>query len=571
MALALQAPASAQERLNIEIEGIDGELLSNVKSTLSIVQIEKGTPSSQLTEAVIKRSYAQSKKQIRQALRPFGFYQALIRSQLKQDGNVWTATFNINSGPATLIRKLSIQLNGTGAQETVIQEQLARPGIQQGDVLQHQSYEELKQRLYDTLFNIGYIDAQYQTSEIRVDIKNNLADIILVLDSGLQYYFGDINIKQRVINPKKLQRIVNINRDTPFNSERLIGLQLRLSDTGYFANTNIQIEREKTLKQRIPVTITTTPSKKLKYSTSLGFGTDTGARAGFSILNRRVNKEGHRFQFSTQVSEIESNVATQYSIPIGNINSEYVDIFANANQEVVNDVDATQYTVGSSINQNRWSGRRRISLTILQEQFSFDGESNQTANLLIPGMSYNYKKADNPLFSRRGYSFSSDFHGGIESEISETSFFHSHLSARSVFPLGAKARLLNRLELGAIVSDEFEELPPSERFFTGGAQSVRGYDYKDIGPRNEFNNNIGGEYLVAGSIELDYLAWGNIGFALFYDAGDVADNSNFSLKTAAGLGFRYRSAIGMIRLDLAHPFDDPDEDFRFHISIGPDL
>jgi len=573
--LGFSANLYANDRLEVIIEGIDKELLSNVKNTLSILREEKETPAQQLTDSLVKRNYSQASEQIKQALRPFGYYQPKIQASLTQKEKQWIARFKITAGAQTQVRDISINVNGPGNSEPEIQTLLKEPTIKVGDALNHQTYSNYKQSLYDALFNKGYIDAQYQKSEMRVDINNNEADIILDLDSGQQYFFGNIDIQQSVIDPEKIAQIVTIDQDTPFNTDRLLQLQLKLSDTGYFASTDISIQREQTANKRIPVTIITTPSKKLKYSTSVGYGTDTGARVGLSVLNRRVNKKGHRSQYSMQLSRVESNLAAQYIIPIGNINTEHVDVFANAYQEITNDVDATQYSIGASLNQNRWHGRRRFSLTLIQEQFSFDDENNQTANLLIPSLVYNYKKADDALFTRQGYSFAADIHGGIDSSISETSFFHSRLRARSVHPLSSNSRLLNRLELGAIITDEFEELPPSERFFTGGSQSVRGYEYKNIGPRNSFDNNIGGKYLLAGSIEIDYLAWGNFGFAFFYDFGDATSKSNFSLKTSAGLGFRYRSAIGMVRVDLAHPFDnitgEDKKDVRLHISIGPDL
>jgi translocation and assembly module TamA len=81
---------------------------------------------------------------------------------------------------------------------------------------------------------------------------------------------------------------------------------------------------------------------------------------------------------------------------------------------------------------------------------------------------------------------------------------------------------------------------------------------------------VGGEYLVLASAELEHLFYKDYGAALFVDAGDAFRDSP-DLKTGAGIGFRWRSPIGMIRLDLAHPFDDPDDSFRIHLSIGPDL
>jgi translocation and assembly module TamA len=119
--------------------------------------------------------------------------------------------------------------------------------------------------------------------------------------------------------------------------------------------------------------------------------------------------------------------------------------------------------------------------------------------------------------------------------------------------------------------EDFGKLPTTERFFAGGDQSVRGYDYQSLAPEDASGDVIGGQYLTVGSIELDYLVVGNFGAAVFVDSGNAADDFLPSLKTGAGIGFRWRSPVGMLRIDVAHPFDDGNGGFRLHISIGPSL
>jgi translocation and assembly module TamA len=98
---------------------------------------------------------------------------------------------------------------------------------------------------------------------------------------------------------------------------------------------------------------------------------------------------------------------------------------------------------------------------------------------------------------------------------------------------------------------------------------VRGYEYQMIGERNADGEVIGGEYLLLGSIEIEQLIYGDFGAAIFVDAGD-AFSGRFDAKVGAGAGLRWRSPIGMARLDVAHPFD-ADDAFRIHLSIGADL
>lgn len=563
--------AIAANNLKVEITGATDEVLENIRKSLSITEAAKQKKKPDLSEQTIQRLHSKAPKEIEKAIQPFGFYQSIINQSLNKKGEQWQAIYSITLGPQIKIQKVTVDVVGPGKDERAVKALTNNLPFAQGDSLKHQSYKNYKKTLLDTLFDLGYIDAKYEKSELRVAIKSQQATITLKLVSGSKYFFGKIEIKQSVVADSLVEKLIVINDKTPFNTDRLIELQLRLMDTGYFGNTEINIEREKAVSQYIPVTITATPSKKLKYSTSAGFGTDTGPRVGLGVINRRVNKQGHSLQFSTRLSEVESNLSAQYKIPMGNINTESLDFFTNLDQEDINDTESLQYSIGSALNKNLWDGRARFSLTLLEEKFSFGNEADQTASLLIPGVIYSYIKADDALFARKGFSLSTDIHGGIESSITDTTFFYSKLSGRSVIPLNNKSRLLNRFDLGYIATDDFDDLPPSERFFAGGGQSVRGYDYKDIGERDSFGNNIGGQYLAAISVEVDYLPWKNYGGALFFDAGDASRDARLDLKKAVGIGFRYRSVIGMIRLDFAHPFDDPDEDFRFHLSIGPDL
>jgi translocation and assembly module TamA len=164
-----------------------------------------------------------------------------------------------------------------------------------------------------------------------------------------------------------------------------------------------------------------------------------------------------------------------------------------------------------------------------------------------------------------------DIHGGVKSPLTETTFLHSSISARAVLPLAQRGRLLLRGELGTIQSETFSDLPPSQRFFAGGDQSVRGYGFQKLSPKNSDGDAIGGEHLTVASVEADYLVYKNFGVATFFDIGNAGNKILADLKKGAGVGLRYRSPVGMIRLDVARPLDDSPDSFRVHISIGADL
>jgi translocation and assembly module TamA len=115
------------------------------------------------------------------------------------------------------------------------------------------------------------------------------------------------------------------------------------------------------------------------------------------------------------------------------------------------------------------------------------------------------------------------------------------------------------------------------RFFAGGDQSVRGFEYQQLGSLDEEGNVIGGPVLLTGSVELEYRflqKWRFLekwGIAAFYDTGNAMESFSGSLERGAGVGLRWVSPIGPIRADAAWALSEPGRPVRFHLTVGPDL
>jgi translocation and assembly module TamA len=140
-------------------------------------------------------------------------------------------------------------------------------------------------------------------------------------------------------------------------------------------------------------------------------------------------------------------------------------------------------------------------------------------------------------------------------------------------PAGRQQRLITRLSLGAMVVDDFNQLPPELRFFAGGDRSIRGFDYQQLGTTNAAGLVIGGEYLAVGSIEFERYFLPKWGAAVFVDGGDAFRTGEFDMNIGAGIGVRWRSPVGVVRVDVAKPVSDSvgGDSIRFHVTIGPDL
>jgi len=130
-------------------------------------------------------------------------------------------------------------------------------------------------------------------------------------------------------------------------------------------------------------------------------------------------------------------------------------------------------------------------------------------------------------------------------------------------------RIIAKTDLGATAVDAFTDLPSSYRFYAGGDNSVRGYDYKGIGERDESGEVIGGRYLVTGSLEYEQKIIDAWSIATFIDAGDAFSNA-MKLKLGVGLGIRWYSIVGPVRIDIAVPSEDVS-DVHFHFSLSTAL
>jgi len=579
--IGLAAFVHAAERADVQITGIEGELLDNVTAQLGIAQLVRKTtliplPSvvgeeDEVSEVSLRRLHRAAPSEIRKALQPFGYYSPTIKSSLERTDERWLASYRIDPGEPTLVENVELGIQGDGRDNADLRKVLESTQLATGLRLQHVHYEETKAALIKAALAAGYLDAKFLRSEVRVDPRRRKAGIALILDTGHRYYFGDIRIEQQILNPSMISSFIKIERGMPFNTDKLLKLQLALDDSGFFSRVEVDIRRKAAEDFHIPILIKTEPAKKWRFGTGLGFGTDTGPRVTLAAERRRINRRGHSIVADSLLSGIEQSVGAQYKIPIGNLVSDRLVFSSEATwEDVADDGESRRLTLGISRNEKWRTFQRQLYIRFEREDFTI-GEDDQIVNYFIPGMTLSRLKADNVLFPRRGYSWSADVRGAAALLVSDTTFIRAETTGRAAWPLGEKARALFRLQAGGMAVGDFAELPTTERFFAGGDRSVRGYKYQSLGPTDESGENTGGRYLLTGSVEADYLIWKKWGAAVFIDAGNADDDFPPNLEVGAGAGLRWRTPVGMLRLDFAHPFSSSDDDLRIHISIGPDL
>lgn len=561
--------ASAAEKPKIELKGGSESLRENIKQFLPLYD-ESCTASrwrlrSQLRDAT---------QQITSAAQALGYYHLTFEHELTQGEKCWSMVITLTPGEPVRVSELRLVINGEGANDRVFQPLLDEPGIKQGDRLNHGRYESLKSRFGSIASSYGYFDGKFQLSRVSVDTKNNSAVIELIYDSGPRYRFGEIRLKQDILNDDFVKRYINIQEGDYYETEKLLLLKTMYNASNFFSLASVSPDLQNTEDGKVPIDIVLDPRKRYSYSVGAGVATDTGPRLLFGFEDRYFNARGHSIAADLNLSEIKSTFETAYTIPMTRPAHEFLKIYYGYEREDTEVSISSLHKIGTSytrLEENKWLFTYALSYEL--ENSGAGSEEQKRTHLLIPSASVSRSKAEgNPTYPSGGWNLLARVSGSPEALGSDFSFLQFKGRAKYIHSLG-KGRLLLRGEVGATEVSDITELPVSVRFFAGGDASVRGYDYNSLGPDDPDDNEglvRGGDSLLVGSLEYDRLIKPNWALAAFYDIGNAGDNFDFEFKRGVGLGVRWISPIGPVRIDIAKALDD-EKAWALHLTMGPDL
>lgn len=565
--VALLAPRALLATVDVSVEGVTGAVRDNVLASLSLyLERERAD----ISAARVRRLHQNAVEEIRTALRPFGYYRPRIDAMLRETPEGWSARYDIEPGPPVLITTVAVNLTGAGADELGFRALADQFPIARGDPLNHALYEQAKQRFETLASERGYFDLRFTRREIRLDLEAYEAGIYLDVDTGPRYRFGEIIIDQDLLEPELLRRYVRLEPGEPYTTAALLDLQNALSSSNYFADVQVEADPREAKDHAIPVHVRLTPRKRDKYTFGVGYGTDTGARGQIGWERFYLNRQGHHTRVELRGSGIEKSVSAGYFIPIRNPRTDQLAFTGGYEELDTRTFEAKTRRLAVGRTTVRGRTYETLSLTHLREDFII-GSQTGLSTLLLPGVSWTYYWGEDRIYTRRGARVLLDLRGASENVASDTALFQARLQTKLILPISSFGRLLGRIEVGSTRIDNFNELPASLRFFAGGDVSVRGYAYNTLGPTDSTGDVIGGRRLLVGSIEYEQHITGSWAVAVFYDAGNALNEFSDPLKEGAGIGVRWRSPIGQIRLDAARALSDPGEPWRIHLYIGPDL
>ncbi len=610
--LLANTPALADKVSELRIEGLADEAMrANVRSALSLQnELDKD-----LRRRRLGYLLRVAPDEARRALEPFGYYSpdiTITRSDGAQtteaataesdadddDGDTapageangarrasrtLTVTLRINPGQPVRVRGFDLGVDGAASGDQSVVDAITQfhPGT--GEVLDHTRYEDGKTRIDRALSAHGWFDAAPVAHRVEVTRAEHAADIALRWNSGQRYTLGEVRFTQTpqpFLREELLRKLVPWQPGAPYDETEVDRLRASLVALDYFALVDVQARPEEANDRSTPIAVELSPAKRSIYTLGASYGTLDGPGISAGVERRYLNARGHKALARIDWASRRKAATLQYRIPAFAWLDGWYTASLQASDELTDYVNSRRLELVAS-RSGQYDNRLNlaVSLHLLRERWAWRSvlkptEEFRFASFLFPALQADYIDVDDRMAPRRGFGANLVLRGGVGGSEGRATFAQAYLSAQWFHGFDADSRVIARGEVGHTFTDDVLDLPPSLRFYAGGDRSVRGYGWHEIGPRIDTSGGVyytGAPNLVTASLEYERYFNGPWGAAVFVDSGSAFEGRHADMRTGVGIGLRWRSPIGPVRIDFAHGLNDPSSPVMLHLNIGADL
>jgi translocation and assembly module TamA len=557
-------PFQTMAEVELDVEGLEGPLLSNVDAYIS------GIPEEDYSVSL--RFQSRLEDNINDAVKALGYYQPVITFSVEGEKGEQTLVVNVDPGEPVYIYVSDILITGEAENDVDFIRAVESSGLNLGQVLNHGNYESLKSTLQNLALRKGYFDGDFSLNKLEVAPGRHQAMVRLHYDSGQRYSFGASTIEGSQIEEKRVRSIIPFKEGDPYLASRIGELNQSLSNTGWFSSVYVEPNLESVgVNRQLPMKVHLEPQVRNQLETSIGYSTDVGVRGKIRWKKPWLNEAGHSFDSAISISKPEQEATVSYKIPLEQVLKDYYIVKYGLKNVDNRDTDSLESNLAF---ERHWvfdSGwHRTIYTRFLYEEFT-QGIQDGSAWLVLPGMSFSKSRTRGGTMPMWGDKKAFTIEVTDQALTSDAKLLRLQAQGAIVRSIGQNHRGIARADLGAMYTDNFYKLPPSIRFFAGGDNSIRGYGYEEVSPKDSNGFLTGGQFMATSSLEYQYRVVGNWWLATFVDYGDAWIETP-DWKMGAGLGIRWASPVGPVRLDFAWGFDaEPGDEFKIHFTLGPEI
>ena len=565
--LLVLAPCAWAQQVEVTVEGDYPQLKDNAEAFIG--EVEGRSANS------LRRYAATAVSQASKAVRALGYYQPQIDWRVEEDEDDDGARLILTIQPGEPVRVTSrtVEIRGPASSDAKFTRELPdKPA--EGDILNHGDYATLRDTIQTRARQRGYFDGQFLEKSLRVNPETRTAEVTLIYDSGERYRLGAVSFEEgHWFEIGLLEDFVTFEPGIPYHTDEIAKLNRDLSSSGYFSGVDIDARPANAVDRVIPVSVGLTRRPPRSLGVGVGFSTDVGPRFRGNWREHWINPMGHKRGAETELSVPRQSVSGWYELPLDPPMTDLIRLTAGYQREDIENVESELLTFGQQWQHqldNDWL--QVLSFRWEGERYNIGNDETGTSSLFLPGLGYSKRYADQALDPSRGYRLQFDITGAHRAVLSTVDVLHASALAKGLYTIFDNHRFLGRVQVGGVATNKFEDVPPSLRFFAGGDQSVRGYGYETLSPENENGVAVGGRFLMVGSVEYQYQFAQQWRGALFVDHGNAINDPLDPLATGAGVGLRWVSPVGPLRLDIAKGLDPEfGGGWRVHFSMGPEL
>lgn len=567
-ALALGAtlsatPAAAQQSLTVRLEAPDA-VRPVLEEHVRLLKRDLQLPEQQADRQAMTR---RARREIAELLATEGYFSPRIRFNRDDPAN-WVLT--VEPGQQTEIAEVDIAftgdlaVSGEGGQEYL---ELLRASwrLPVGQPFRQSAWDGAKAALLDAVGARTYAAARIAESRAEIDPETAQARLRVRIDSGPAFYLGELEVEGIEYLPADLvQRYSQLRPGSPYDREELLAFQTDLQNTPHFGSVIVDIERDPTLAAAVPVRVQVTEALPRYAGVGAGYSTNTGARVEVTYRDSNLRKRGWEFATGLRLEQRRQALYADVFLPP---RGQHRDSFgALVESSDLEGLKVDSQTVGATRTTVRGDIETQLALRLQREKIEPSGGESNTSNTLTANWTWIKRAVNDLLDPTDGYLLEFQLGGGPEIALAEQDFVRLYSRFVRYQPVRGSDVFILRGEAGVTLAASRDGIPQSFLFRTGGAQSVRGYDYLSLGVKDG-DATVGGRYLATASAE--YVHWykPQWGTAVFVDAGDATDSrTDFDLRVGYGVGARWRSPAGPLAIDLA--WGHQERSLRLHFGVA---
>ncbi len=594
--LAVVLPGRAEARtgsITLSVSG-DEAMQEEIKTLLE--KFEKDQPLIGDALGILQGAQA-ALGQVNTALRSRGFYDAKIAATVggrpidsagaldaidaqPESSNV-SFTFDIATGPRYRIGSLTV--SPTGSQASLPGIDRSELGIGPGDPADAAAILAAQQKLLEELRKQGYALASV-TRQVVVNHATQQASVAFEAETGPPAKMGRVTFTgTKEVDTDWLQRRVPFSEGETYSPDKIGALRGKLTSLGVFNSVSIKPAKELNAQGELPLEVAVTD----RPPRTIGFGVSYETKLGFAIngywSHRNLFGQAESLKLSAELNHIGEGQAildTGFAFRIAFrkpdwwLSGQDARFDSATLREVLDAYTRNAITARAGLDRV-FSPKWKASGSLAAE-FSNITRNGITMDYQLVGLpiSVLYDGANDELNPTRGYRVDVDVTPWV---YSRDFFTVMRLTGRGYFDLGEPGRsvLATRASIGTEPAVSIGGIPPDKLFYAGGGGSVRGFAYQTAGPLDNFNNPLGGASVFEASVEFRQRFGESFGAVAFVDTGSAypwffPDFSMYAPRVGAGVGVRYYTDFGPVRLDVGFPINKRPSDapFGVYVSLG---